>query len=365
MKKLMLIMLLAALTCAATAQTNFRDLSYAEALQTAKTENKMLFMDFYTSWCGPCKMMAKEVFPQEKVGNFLNDRFVCIKIDAEKGEGVELARRYKVDAYPTFIGVNVNEKEMLRIVGYEYPDAFISKIDRLLDPDKTPERMQERYEEGERTPDLIRAYAALKLEESFMGTKKDKLEEASRIVKDYFNELDETARLAPENLFIYIQHVFAPTDEITRYMVEHRGDFAPELQLELNARFPLLYDMYMMDYFSGSTSFSSSDYEQAKKDIVVLGLNQDKHLNLIFKFIECYESGNLNAYLSLCEKEFKHLNENAQNSLLMALPTLVDTDDQKILKHAVEFVRHALPWMTTTQIYLSSSTLRDIESKIK
>ena len=50
----------------------FRDISFAGALKAAKAENKTVFMDCYTSWCGPCKMMTNDIFPQEKVGKYLS-----------------------------------------------------------------------------------------------------------------------------------------------------------------------------------------------------------------------------------------------------------------------------------------------------
>lgn len=83
-----------------------RDISFAGALKAAKAENKTVFMDCYTSWCGPCKMMTNDIFPQEKVGKYMNENFVCVKYDMEKGEGVELKKRYEVSAYPTFLVID-------------------------------------------------------------------------------------------------------------------------------------------------------------------------------------------------------------------------------------------------------------------
>ena len=50
----------------------FRDLSYHQALEVAKAEKKLLFVDCYTSWCGPCQQMAKEVFSQKEAGDYFN-----------------------------------------------------------------------------------------------------------------------------------------------------------------------------------------------------------------------------------------------------------------------------------------------------
>lgn len=96
----------------AIAQTHFRTLSFDAALSAAKQEKKMVFIDFYTDWCGPCKMMARDVFPQPKVGDYFNARFVCLKLNAEK-EGKELAKKYQVSAYPTYVVLDADGKMLM------------------------------------------------------------------------------------------------------------------------------------------------------------------------------------------------------------------------------------------------------------
>ena len=92
MKKIVLAVFMAAMALSLSAQINFREGGFAEALEAAKSENKLVFMDCYTSWCGPCKLMASKEFVQEKAGEYFNPRFVSVKIDMEKGEGVELRK---------------------------------------------------------------------------------------------------------------------------------------------------------------------------------------------------------------------------------------------------------------------------------
>ena len=65
---------------------DFQDLTYREALEKAKAENKLVFMDCYTSWCGPCRIMSNEVFPQKEAGDYFNPLFLFVKYDMEKGE---------------------------------------------------------------------------------------------------------------------------------------------------------------------------------------------------------------------------------------------------------------------------------------
>ena len=82
---------------------DFKELTMQEALTLAEKEKKMVFVDFYTTWCGPCKMMSSKVFTREQVGAYFNREFVNLKVDAEKGEGVELAKKYSSDEAPAFI----------------------------------------------------------------------------------------------------------------------------------------------------------------------------------------------------------------------------------------------------------------------
>ena len=70
---------------------DFKQITLKEALEQAKAQGKMVFMDCYTTWCGPCKMMTEEVFPQKEAGDFFNAHFVNVKFDMEKGEGKELS----------------------------------------------------------------------------------------------------------------------------------------------------------------------------------------------------------------------------------------------------------------------------------
>ena len=104
-----------------------------ELLAKATDQNKYLFVDVYATWCGPCKYMSGRVFPQEAVGNYFNKTFVNAKFDAEKGEGIDVAKKYGVRAYPTFLILDKDGTEVGRIVGGADGDMFIEKVQEALD----------------------------------------------------------------------------------------------------------------------------------------------------------------------------------------------------------------------------------------
>lgn len=91
--------------------------SWEEALQKSKDEGKPIFVDAYAEWCGPCKRMARDVFPDNRAGDYFNERFINMQIDMEKGQGPELARKFQVRAYPTLIFVSHDGEEFHRHTG--------------------------------------------------------------------------------------------------------------------------------------------------------------------------------------------------------------------------------------------------------
>lgn len=159
MKKISLTLCLAFVGLMASAQTNFREISFDEGLKAAQAENKLLFVDCYTQWCGPCKMMANTVFPDSTLGAWMNSKFVCMKIDMEKGEGPELGKRYDVNAFPTFLVLNHEGKLQGRTVGGMSADKFSHVIDSVINNNKLA-AMTAEYDGGRRDAAFLKDYMA-------------------------------------------------------------------------------------------------------------------------------------------------------------------------------------------------------------
>ncbi|NML70587.1 thioredoxin family protein [Chryseobacterium sp. RP-3-3] len=139
----------------------FEDSNFATILAKAKKENKLVFVDAYASWCGPCKLMVKNIFPLQTVGDFYNSHFVNAKIDMEKGEGIGLAKKYNVKAFPTYLFINGDGEEVHRTLGYVEEKDFIQFAKDAEDPNKRLTALKQKFEKGEKDPEFLKNLAGL------------------------------------------------------------------------------------------------------------------------------------------------------------------------------------------------------------
>jgi thioredoxin-related protein len=128
----------------------------------AKATHKLIFLDCYASWCGPCKAMDKDIYTQEKVGAYYNSKFVCLKLqmDTSKQDDDEVKRRYvdahyilqhyKINAYPTFLFFSPDGKILHKGIGYKNAEEFTALGANAVDPDKQYYTLLDKYNNGQR-----------------------------------------------------------------------------------------------------------------------------------------------------------------------------------------------------------------------
>ena len=104
----------------------FTETTWKEVLKRAKAEKKIVFLDAYASWCGPCKMLQKNVFTKKDVGDYFNRQFINVKMDMEKGEGPALSQVYPLEAYPTLLFIDGNGRVVKKVIGYQSPEQLLS-----------------------------------------------------------------------------------------------------------------------------------------------------------------------------------------------------------------------------------------------
>jgi len=135
--------------------------TWQQILDKAKKENKFILLDAYASWCGPCKWMAKEVFPKKEIGEALNPYFISAKIDMEKGEGIELAKKYNVRSYPTYLYFDSNGNLVHRGLGSMPAEDFIKVCKAALDPNQQYVSQREKYLSGKKDSAFLRQFATV------------------------------------------------------------------------------------------------------------------------------------------------------------------------------------------------------------
>ena len=159
MKRLLLLVLIVSST-AFSQGIEFRKERYAEVLKMAKEQNKLVFIDIYTSWCGPCKHMADNIFPLPKVGEYYNTYFLNLQLDAEKSEdGKMVAKSFGVSAYPTFLFVNGDGELVYRFLGGKSEDMFIKEGEKAVEAFAAlPElkKYTKEYEKGNREKEFLK-----------------------------------------------------------------------------------------------------------------------------------------------------------------------------------------------------------------
>jgi len=195
----------------------FEEKPLKELLAIARTQHKMLFVDCYTTWCGPCRKMANEVFPQKILGDYMNSIFVSAKIDMEKGEGVELKNKWDINSFPTFVVLDVDGNVKFRVVGYNEAQAMMNTLKTNLQHNG-PSVLEQSYQAGNRTPELITDYVS-ELQKSNMRNK------IEAVVEEFCNSHPEIL-LSNEKAFrIFRDYIVNPYDTSFIYVYKHRADF--------------------------------------------------------------------------------------------------------------------------------------------
>ncbi|MGE5409905.1 MAG: DUF255 domain-containing protein [Clostridiales bacterium] len=231
--------------------------TWSEITAKAKLENKMIFLDAFASWCSPCKWMAKNIFPNDTVGQFYNQNFVCAKIDMEKGEGISIAKKFWVKAYPTFLYIS-SDGEMLmhRTCGSTSADEFLKNGKNALNPDSQMVSFKKRFESNISNPNEVIKYLGM-LQDACMDNKNE--------VSAYLKTQKEKDLISPENWKIMLAFLSDPSSKEFKYILLHRGEFEKAYSKEVvNNKIAEVYGTGLMESLKKDDKKS---YESMKKEI--------------------------------------------------------------------------------------------------
>lgn len=209
MKKLLICLLIVAPSiCIAQDEQGIKfenDLkNWNAVLLKAKAENKYIFIDCYTTWCGPCKIMDKQVYTAKEVGDYFNSKFLSIKIQMDRtdkddkytknwyGDAEFVLKNFTVSAFPTFLFLAPGGKPLHKATGLLNPQQFVALAKDAENPDKQYYKMLAEFKPGVMDTSEMKGIArALK----YSGS-----ELAQKIVTDYLNRVPGSALFSEDNL---------------------------------------------------------------------------------------------------------------------------------------------------------------------
>lgn len=155
--------------------------TWAETLQLAKTEKKLIFVDAYASWCGPCKKMDALTFTHQAVTKFFSQHFISFKIDMEKGEGPELNKFLKVSAFPTLYFVSPDQEIVHKTTGFQEANKLINEAKKAMEKYNPTQEMKDMFDAGNRDEQFVLEYVKAQYEAN---------KSSKEIGKEYFQNKD-------------------------------------------------------------------------------------------------------------------------------------------------------------------------------
>lgn len=137
-----------------------KGVEWKQVVKKAKKAKRLIFLDCYTSWCGPCKMLANNVFPNDTVGAFFNKHFINAKYDMEKDRsGVMLKKKYKITAFPTLLFIDPKTEEVVhKVVGACDVKLMVEEGEQAMNTQENLKGLRERFAAGERDVDFLKGY---------------------------------------------------------------------------------------------------------------------------------------------------------------------------------------------------------------
>lgn len=313
----------------------FIEKPFSELLSQAKTQKKLIFMDAYTTWCGPCKWISANIFTNDSVADYFNKNFICTKFDMEKGEGTELGSRYQVRAYPTLLFIDGDGNMVHKRVGAprqlkEYLD--MGKV--ALTPGQGLAALSKRYNEGVTDPAEMMIYLK-RLQEAYMPVN---VPLAKYMATQKDEELTSTSNW---NL------IYAYSDDMNSrefvYLVKNQDKFAAvhtpdsveqkisEVYLKALITQTRSRQFKEEEYNKTKLIIRESGYSGAEKVIFTADINMYLGQGQAEKFFEEVYTGTDKYYSG----DYKMLNSLAWQVFTM-------TDDEKYLKKAADWAKRSV-----------------------
>lgn len=282
---------------------HFEKGTFAEALEKSKKSGKLIFMDCYTSWCAPCKMMNTTVFTEAKAGEFFNQNFINVKFDMEKGEGRDLSKRYGMQVFPTYLLLDAEGNEQHRVVGGHDTDEFIHLIKSGMESENSIAGMQKRFESGGQNLDFLRQY----IEVLGNGYRFDMLPAV----------LDELCRQSGENILakdwqLIQRYLSNPSSYAFEYVAQNRKllqQYIPQQELEAWIQKVLYVPVFnaVNEAVFDTTRYNAEKFAILRENIQTIKPERSDYLIAMLDYYDAFREGKINKVLQIFKKHFMPL----------------------------------------------------------
>jgi thiol-disulfide isomerase/thioredoxin len=219
MRKILLLTVVMLLSFGSYAQqgVKWETGTFEQSLKKAQKANKMIFMDCFTSWCGPCKWMSENVFSTKEAGDYFNKNFVCVKFDMEKGEGTELKARYGVQVFPTFLIIGTDGNEVGRLVGKNELKPFINFVEIAKDKERSPLALEQKLKES---GNIQYAYDYIDV-----MTKLDMHDYTGFIFNKYWDKIDKYGKFNRKNVIYFPRAIQLKTPLVFFDILDNKAEY--------------------------------------------------------------------------------------------------------------------------------------------
>lgn len=313
---------------------------FAEAVAQAKAENKMVFLDCYTSWCGPCKMMARDIFPQKKVGDFMNPKFICIKIDMEKGEGPTLTQKFQVSAFPTFIIFNSDAQEIGRFLGGSDADGFIDRV-KKASIDNGSIDMDKQWEQGNRDEAFLKQYLT-----SLGNAYKN--QRANDVAEALLDPKAESFASDSASAMIFMHYINNPFSKAFIYTAKHPNDLKKTLgETPVDMKLQSVWRGFVRQVLKTDGDKQTLDMDLLNKWVALMeecNVSNRDELRLDVLITANQKTKNWNDYFKYCKEYWNNKNLDVTDLQLCrwCSPLVKECQDEKIRKEAKKMVQQRM-----------------------
>ena len=341
MKKLMTLMMCLMTTSVIMAQVAFEPegTTLEQASAKAKAENKLIFIDCYTQWCGPCKKMSKEVFPQASVGDYMNPKYISLKLDMETPYGAPLAKKWQIQAYPTFMILTADAQEINRFLGYHAPDDFIKVLDEKS-KDNSSGPLQARWKSGDRDPQFLMEYLQ-SLNASYKADEANDVAEAILDGKEETFAADSTLRM------VFLRNITNPFAKSFKYTMQHpealKAAVGETLVQMKTGNVLMAFQRQLINEADGTATLDQERYDAFSKLLDELGVVNADHYRLQTLITLSEKQKDFAAYLNYIRQYMANPALDATDMQLAQWAKAITPETDKLYKTQMQAIlRHRL-----------------------